>query len=137
MPECRVGLRRSAPTSGKQLRIRGASRRCAIQIHVLYFFYIKRSRMQDSHTKANSDSPELLKTSDRLLNEVCEWWTKTAALFWNFVVFAYSHSLPFPCNNSYSRSQNTPRLSPFPLNFRGRMGRQQNIIYWWIWSRSN
>jgi len=38
MPGCRVGLRRSAPTYGKRQRIRGASQRCAIQIHVLYFF---------------------------------------------------------------------------------------------------
>jgi len=32
MPGCLVGLRRSAPTYGKH------SRRCAIQIHVLYFY---------------------------------------------------------------------------------------------------
>jgi len=40
VPGCWVGLRRSAPTYGKRYRIRGgASRRCAIQIHVLFTFF--------------------------------------------------------------------------------------------------
>jgi len=55
---------------------------------------------------------------------------KTAALFGNFVEFAYIHSFPFPCNKSHSRSrsQNTPCLFPFPRDSHEKNGNPESSL---------